>query len=295
MAEVIPLKPQKRLFDTARKYVSRPGLFERERERAVPLLLSVVALGETKLRHPILMLLSSQGVAEAAGPLHGIMNDPGEPPHLRHFAAWRLGVLLSRMPDPEPWPKTLMKEAGGQDAFRARLAVTALAWEGNHQAFDVLAGCLEHRDPLMRSAAIYALCRLHDPRAWPPLSARLAEGCASEKKAILYNLWRLPVEHSWLQQVYRDHLSDKDPDIRLLCLALLDKKNMRENGPHVAGLLGDPDPRVRRVALRQGGDLPGEVLAPAVKDLERMLSDPDMEIKRMALEALKKARRGSSG
>ncbi|MBU2489745.1 MAG: HEAT repeat domain-containing protein [Proteobacteria bacterium] len=291
MADIILLEPFQRSYKQARRYATSPAAFEKDRERAKALLLSVLAQGDTRLRHPILMMLSSQGVEEAAEPLYRIMTASGESPSMRIFAAHRLAHLLGRMRDPKPWAGRLLALMEDGDPELRRLAVTSLAWEGNRDAFDALALRLRDPDPGVRSAVAQALCRLGDDRAWAILLDSMGQETGAGKKAVLFNLWRLPVPRPWLQQVYASHLKDPEPGLRLLCLALLDREERRKNAGQVIGLLCDPDPRVRRMALRLAQALPPEVLQTSERDLERMLSDPDMEIKRLALEALKIARR----
>lgn len=89
--------------------------------------------------------------------------------------------------------------------------------------------------------------------------------------------------------VYLEYLNHDDDDLRFDALVLLglvtDAKSHRE--VYVRSL-SDPDPRIRALALRELAEFGKDALSGLKGMIERMLSDPEMGVKRAAMEVLKR-------
>ncbi len=118
---------------------------------------------------------------------------------------------------------------------------------------------------------------------------RLEHGSRDQKRAILFNLWRFYSRRDEVISVYLEYLNHDDDDLRFDALVLLglvtDAKSHRE--VYVRSL-SDPDPRIRALALRELSEFGKDALSGLKGMIERMLSDPEMGVKRAAMEVLKR-------
>ena len=136
------------------------------------------------------------------------------------------------------------------------------------------------------------MCNLRDDRILPLLLERLEHGAAEQKRSILLNLWRFNSKRKEVTEVYLKCLDNKEPDVRfdaLACLGLL-----IDVGAHLEvyrKCLKDPDNRIRGLAIRRLADDAGDAAMRSFPtEIEALLQDPDMEVKRAALKILGKRR-----
>jgi len=110
-----------------------------------------------------------------------------------------------------------------------------------------------------------------------------------QKRAILLNLWRFYSKKEEVVQVYLQHLGHENADLRFEALALLGIVSSAEK--HFEAYrkcLQDPDARIRGLALRKLAEEGGSQLKEIKEEIAVLLDDPDMNVKRAALDALKK-------
>ena len=89
--------------------------------------------------------------------------------------------------------------------------------------------------------------------------------------------------------VYLKYLNHENADLRFDSLALLGLvTETREHIPVYRKCLSDNDPRIRALALKDLAKLRGDDLLALKEEIEAMLSDPDMKVKKAALNILKK-------
>ncbi|SHJ38155.1 HEAT repeat [Desulfatibacillum alkenivorans DSM 16219] len=288
MAKVILLQPRQRLLERARNYVDSPDLFAENMQRAVRELIKVLPVADGPLRHKIMILLAGYAKDQAVEPLYGILKDEDQPPRTRHYAAVQLCAVLPFVKDAQPVIDLLEKDLVCPDANLRRYATTAMGWQCNTPAFVLLTRRLYDDDLGVRLAAVNSLCNCGDARALPLLLERLEEAPLEEKRAILFNLWRLERPELQLSHIYKQYLTDQAPELRLAALALLTFSH-RDQESHllIKPCLSDEDHRVRRLALERLMDCDLKTLGAFEQEIRRLLNDSNMDIKRSALNALK--------
>jgi HEAT repeat protein len=145
-------------------------------------------------------------------------------------------------------------------------------------------------DERVQQTAVNALCNLRDDRILDLLVDRLNRGSLEQKKAILFNLWRFHSKTKEVMEVYLTCLQHENPDVRfdaLVCMRpIIDTRQQLEV---YRKCLKDDDSRVRELALRRLAEDAGESALETLRtDIEVLLDDPDMKIKRAALKILRK-------
>ena len=89
--------------------------------------------------------------------------------------------------------------------------------------------------------------------------------------------------------VYIKYLNHEDADLRFDALVLLGLvTEPTEHVPVYRKCLSDKDPRIRALALKELHEVSREDLLGFKEEVQDILSDPDMEVKRAAVELLKK-------
>jgi hypothetical protein len=137
---------------------------------------------------------------------------------------------------------------------------------------------------------VNALCNLRDDRILPLLLERLEHGTSEQKHCILLNLWRFTAKRQEVIDVYLKCLEHDDADMRfdaLACFGLL--VEARDHLEVYRMLLKDPDPRIRGLAIKRiAEDAADAAMQAFPTDIEVLLEDPDMRVKRAALQILTK-------
>jgi HEAT repeat protein len=200
-----------------------------------------------------------------------------------------IGPLLK---DPRPLAERLLKELESSDTERRLHAAFAVGWEGNVPAAIPLIERLYDSDPRVQQTAVNALCNLRDDRILDLLSDRLDKGPIEQKRAILFNLWRFYSKGEEVTRIYLKYLEHEDADLRfdaLVCLGPL--AETRDFFDVYRKCLKDRDVRVRELALKRLAEEAGESVLQSLRaEIEPLLDDPDMKVKKAALEILRKTR-----
>jgi len=215
--------------------------------------------------------------------------DPDESEDSRHDASIQLSVIFPFLKDPQPIIDRLVRDLNHPAPVMRMNAAFALGWEGNAQAAIPLIERLYDDDSRVQQNAVNALANLRDDRILSLMLERLRHGPKDQKRAILLNLWRFYSKRDEVIAVYLEYLEHDDDDLRFDALVLLGL--VTEAGTHLDAYirsLSDSDPRIRALALRELAEFNKEDLSGLRKQVENMLSDPEMGVKRAAMEVLKK-------
>lgn len=286
---VIEFEPRKRILEKAKKYVESLELFSEETHRAIPLLLRAMKHADRKLKREIMLVLGSFAKEDLAWPLCDIMTDPLESEEVRHDAAIQLSVIGPFLKNSQPLIDRLLKEVESSDTERRLHAAFAIGWEGNFQAAIPLIERLYDGDPRVQQTAVNALCNLRDDRILDLLSERLHHGPLEQKRIILFNLWRFHTKRKEVTEIYLQYLEDENPDLRfdaLVCLGPI--AETRSHLDVYRKCLKDRDDRIRELALKRLAEETGErVLGSLRAEIEALLDDPNMKVKKAALKVLR--------
>jgi len=289
MDNVVKFDPREKILEKAKRYVDDKEAFLEEREQAVPLLLKALEFGGEALKSEIIFLLGSFAKEEVAWPLYRILADPSQGEELRRDASIQLSVIGPFLKDPQPLVDRLIQDMeSGDPEFRIH-ATFAVGWEGNTQAAIPLIERLYDVEPRVQQTAVSALSNLREDKVINLLLERLEHGPLMQKRAILFNLWRFYSKKEEVARVYVQHLDHENADLRFDALALLGI--VSSVGKHLEAYrkcLKDPDDRIRGLALRRLAEEGGSRLKEIKEEIASLLEDPDMDVKRAALEALKK-------
>jgi HEAT repeat protein len=288
---IVEFDPKERILEKARRYVDSLESFVEENDHAIPLLLKAIKYADRDLKLHIMLLLGSFAKEEVAWPLYGILSDSSESEEVRQDAAIQLSVIGPFLREPQPLIDQLLKDMESPDAEVRLHATFAVGWEGNSQAAIPLIERLYDGDSRVQQTAVNALCNLRDDRILNLLLERLEHGPYMQKKAILYNLWRFYSRQEEVTDVYLNYLKHEDPDLRFDALVLLGPVTEVEERIEVyRTCLKDGDGRIRKLALRRLDEAGSGRLQELKGEIEALLDDPDMEIKRVALQILKRVR-----
>jgi HEAT repeat protein len=280
MSSIVPFDARERLLTQAKRYISDPGLVIAEKDRAIPLLLRALKLGELKLRREIVLLLGSFAKEDVYWPLYEIMCDPEEPDELKDQAALHLSVIGPFLDDPQALIRKLIADLENPDTDVKVRAILALGWEGNMGAALSLIEYLYDPEEEVQEVAVCALCNLKDSRVIGLLVDRMQRCSLDQKRAILFNLWRFKDKQKEVTEIYRKELECGEPSLRLDILILLGQlDNHMTHEELYRSLLKDPNSKIRALALERLG---------AMKSIELehvlpFLDDPAMEVKRTAI------------
>jgi HEAT repeat protein len=290
---VIKFDSEERILKKARSYVESVETFFDERDRAIPLLLKAMKLADRDLKREIMLLLGSFAKEAVVWPLYDLMTDPSESEEIRHDAAIQLSVIGPFLKNPQALADRLQEEIKTSDAERRLHATFALGWRGNSQAAVSLIERLYDRDNRVQQTAVNALCNLRDDRVLDLLLDRLNNGSVEQKRVILFNLWRFHFNREKVTSVYLKYLEHENPDLRfdaLVCLGPITEVN---DYPDVyRKCLRDDNCRVRELALKRlTREAKESVLHSLSTEIEALLDDPNMKIKRAVLKILRKNKR----
>ena len=286
---VIKFDSKQRILEKAKKYIESVDSFLADGEQAVSLLLRAMKHADREFKREIILVLGSFAKEEVVWPVYDIMTDPLENEEIRHDAAIQLSVIGSLLKDPQPLIDKLLKEIESTDAERRLHATFAIGWRGNFQAATSLMGRFYDADSRVQETAVNALCNLRDDRILDLLVDRLEHGPLEQKRSILFNLWRFDSKEQKVRNVYFKCLENDDPDIRFQALVCLRPvTEVREHLEAYRKCLKDKDGRIRELALKRLAEEGGESVLELRADVELLLDDPDMKIKKAALTILKK-------
>ena len=287
---VIEFNGRKKMLAKVEEYLLDPDLFEAERKTAVTLMLRCMDFAEGDVKSEIVEHLAIFAPREAGWPLYRVMSDPEEDAEERDWASCRLSVVTGFLKDPGPLVNRLLEDVKAEEPNLRRLAAFALGWEGNERAVVPLIGLLYDPDRRVRQSAVNALCNLRDEQLLGLLADRLENGPVDQKHTILLNLWRFQGRKEEVLALYRKYCGHADPDVRLeafVSLGLLTEPGEEVEIYRLA--LGDGNPRMRQVALRHLLEATDrDALAAFAEQIKRLLSEPDVETWRLAIECLKR-------
>jgi HEAT repeat protein len=289
MDNVIKFDPREKILEKAKRYVDDEAVFLEEREQAVPLLLKALEFGDEMLKSEIIFLLGSFAKEEVAWPLYRILADPSQEEELRRDASIQLSVIGPFLKDPQPLVDRLIQDMESGDPELRGHAAFAVGWEGNAQAAIPLIERLYDGEIRVQQTAVSALSNLRDDKIIHLLLERLEHGPLMQKRAILLNLWRFYSKKEEVARVYLQHLGHENADLRFDALALLGIVAPPEKYFEAyQKCLKDPDERIRGLALRKLAEEGGTRLKEIKEEIASLMDDPDMKVKRAALEALRK-------
>ncbi len=287
---VTEFEPRERILEKAKKLIESPELFSAESDQAVSLLLRAMKHADRDLKREIMFVLATFARDEIVWPLYDLMTDPSETEEIRHDAAIQLSVIGPLLQDPQPLLDRLLKQIESSDAEQRLHSTFAIGWEGNCQAATSLIGRLYDTDPRVQKTAVSAMCNLRDDRILDLLVDRLAHGSLEQRKSILFNLWRFHSKGDKVTKVYIRYLEHEDPDLRfdaLVCLGPITEA--REHLDVYRKCLRDNDGRIRELALKRLGEEAGESILQSLRaEIEPLLDDPNMNVKKAALKIVRK-------
>ena len=287
--KVISLEPKERLLEKIRSYVESLDLFLEERETAVPLLLKGLKHADPKLKQKVILLLGSFAKEEIARPLYRMVADVNEDEDTRRFASIQLSVIFPFLKEPQPLIDQLLEDLNSGDSALRIHAAFALGWEGNTQAAIPLIELLYDKDVQVQQTAVNALSNLRDDRILNLMIERLEHGPWEQKRSILFNIWRFYSRQEEVKSVYLKYLDHENDELRFDALVLLGSVGETIDClPAYAKCLRDRDPRIRALALERLDELTGEELLGLRQEIEGMISDPDMGVKKAVLKVAKK-------
>jgi len=289
---VIEFEPKERMLAKAKAYVDSVESFLDDRDQAVSLLLRATKHADRDLKREIMFVLGTFAKEEVLWPLYEIMSDSSEDEEARHDAAIQLSVIGPFLKDPQPLVERLLKEIESSDAERRLHATFAMGWKGNSQAAIPLIGRLYDQDVRVQQTAVNALSNLRDDRILDLLLDRLEHGPLEQKRNILFNLWRFHSKQAKVTEVYLKYLDHEDPDLRfdaLVCLGPITQP--RKHLEVYRKCLNDGDARVRELALKRLAEEGGESVPKSFSaEIEALLNDPEMKVKKAALDLIRKNR-----
>jgi HEAT repeat protein len=287
---VIELEPKARILDRARKYIESVESFLDDGDQAVSLLLRAMKYADRDLKREIMLVLGSFAKEECVWPLYDMMTDSSENEDVRHDAAIQLSVIGPLIKDPQLLVERLLKEIESSDAERRLHATFAIGWKGNFQAATALIARLYDGDRRVQQTAVNALCNLRDDKIFDLLLDRLDHGPLEQKSTILFNLWRFDSKGERVKEVYLKYLEHEEPDIRFNALVCLGPITETRDYPEVyRKCLKDKDDRIRELALKRMSEEAGTSILELFRaEIEGLLDEPHMKVKKAALKILRK-------
>jgi HEAT repeat protein len=289
---VIEFEPRDRILEKTKKYIESVESFLDDGDKAVQLLLTAMKYADRKLKCEIMLVLGSFAKEQVVWPLYDMMANALAEEEVRHDAAIQLSVIGPLLKDPQPLVDRLLKDIESSDAEQRLHATFAIGWEGNFRAAIPLIGRLYDTDPRIQQTAVNALCNLRDDRILDLLVDRLEHGPLEQKRSILFNLWRFDSKGESVTQVYLKYLEHEDPELRfdaLVCLGPITE--VQDQLEAYRKCLKDKDGRIRELALKRLSEEAGpNVLELWRAEIEGLLHDPNMKVKKAALKFLRKNR-----
>jgi HEAT repeat protein len=145
-------------------------------------------------------------------------------------------------------------------------------------------------DSEVQQTAVNALCNLRDDRILDLLLDRLNHGPLAQKRIILFNLWRFYSKREKVTQVYIKCLENENAELRfdaLVCLGPITE--VRNHVDMYRKCLKDKDGRIRELALKRLAEQASDAVRESCRaEIQALLDDPDMKVKRAAVKFLTK-------
>jgi HEAT repeat protein len=290
-SNIILFEPRNRLVEKAGAYLQSLEKFMAEQNTAIPLLLQALPYAEDAMKLEMIILLGSFAKKEMVWRLLRIMSDERESEEVRHTAAVQLGVTASFLSDTQQLVDSLIEMVKNTDPQMRRNAAFALGWEGNERAVLPLIGLLYDEDPDVQLSAVNALANLRDGRIFNVLLERMANASLEQKRCILYNLWRFDAQREEVVAIYLEYLQHPNETLRFDALVLLRPVVPTcDCLPAYERCLKDSSARVKSLALKRLEDLEAPLLEGMRPQVERLLNEPDTEVRQNALKLLRKWR-----
>ncbi len=292
MATILEFKEREGLKKKVRKYLDDPSLISKEGERAITTISRAFKGATAEERKRMFLVLSTLAQDELAWILVSLLEDEEADEELKDQASIYLSVIGCFVSNPGLLTRRLNEIVRGGDKDSSLRAIVAMGWEGNTQAVPILAELLHSDDPEVQEVAVIGLSNLGDSRLFGILKDRLRGASPQQKRAIYYNLWRFKGKEDEALSIYKDALKKEPPGLRSDILTVL---------VSMEDLAAPQKARVLEL-LREGSlDSDGTVRLAAVKGLlelgelgseeaRRLVEDPNMEIKRIAVKFLEKGR-----
>jgi HEAT repeat protein len=286
---VIAFDSKRRIIDRARKYVESVELFLDEEDHAVSLMVKALKHADRDLKREIMFVLGTFAKERVVWPLFDMMADPSEDEEVRYDAAIQLSVIGPLLKDPEPLVDRLLEEIQSSDVERRLHATFAIGWKGNVRAALALIERLYDGDSRVQETAVNALCNLRDDKILQLLLERLEHGPMKQKRIILFNLWRFSSKKNEVKEIYRKYLEHESAELRfnaLVCLGPIG--DVRQDVEVYRKCLKDNDERVRELALKRLAEEGGEAILRSLRaQIQSLLNDPSIKVKKAAVKALK--------
>lgn len=291
-AKIIKFDHATRILRKASSYADSVDLFLEEQDQAIPLLLKALQYAKNDERKKkIMLLLGSFAKEEVARPLYKILKDSSQDEDIRLLASGQLCTIFRSLRTPEPLIDNLLEDIENPDPEIRTFAASALGWKGNHRAAIPLISLLYDPDPYVQQSAVSALSNMGDDRIFNLFTDRLEHGSIEQKKSILFNLWLFESRKKEVAKIYRRYLRHKNPELRMDSLVLMETVSEPSECIEIYGrCLQDHDSRIRALALKYLSEVPRKDLAGLKKTFEKLLSDPDTEVRREAFKILRLCR-----
>jgi HEAT repeat protein len=178
--------------------------------------------------------------------------------------------------------RVLAAEVNRLSPDRQILAVQAMGKRGDADAAAPLVGLARQSDAAVRLEAIRALAELGAPPAVPVLVQLLGEGDAKIAQAARDALAAFPGSEA--DEAVLALLESRERGGRLTALDLVDRRKIKQSVPTLLTTTGDPDPEVRRAAVRAVGRIGGEAeFPPLLAFFKDATQPPDQEAAELAL------------
>ena len=195
---------------------------------------------DPKVRAAVVSSLGNIGDKRAVMPVIKSLHDPD--PGVQNAATW----ALTKFPDERAFePLIDILEAGDRDLQLA--ATWALAWVlgkvADKRALDPLLAVLQKGDPELRSATLFALVKLEDPRGFTALTKALDDKNSDVRKCAVLNLAAKPNEKTL--ELILTAMGDEAPDVHKTAIEALSTI-----GQPLNKLIKDKDPRVVEPLIR---------------------------------------------
>ena len=294
VATILEFKARSEINRRLKKYLDDPSLIAREGDRAISTIARAFKGAGAEERKRLFLVLSTLAQDELSWILLSLLEDPEAEEELKDQATIYLNVIGAFVSNPASLTRRLNELLHVSSDKDTRLrAIVAMGWEGNTMAIPILVELLHHSDPEIQEVAVIGMSNLGDGRLFGILKDRLRGAPPQQKMAIYYNLWRFEGKEEEALSIYMDALEVEDPWLRADILAIMaDMDGLSPSSSDcvidiLKNALYDQAHEVRLSALQALLNL-GE-LSPG--DARRLIGDPCMEIKRIALDALEKRRR----
>ncbi len=288
---VIEFDSKQRVLERAKKYVESVELFLEEGDQAVAVMLRALKHADPELKREIMLVLGTFAKEKFVWTLFDMMTDASENEEVRHDAAIQLSVIGPLLRDSLLLVDKLLEEIQSSDVPRRLYATFAIGWKGNVQAALPLIERLYDSDGRVQESAVNALCNLRDDKILHLLADRLEHGPMQQKRIILFNLWRFSSKKAEVTEIYCKYLEHENAEVRFDALVCLGRvTDARGHVETYRKCLHDRDERVRELALKRLAEEGGEAVLQLLRaEIQSLLNDPDLKVKKAALQALKKS------